>query len=299
MAKQLGLRRAVRVRIASETIGPAVFGLWRPVVVIPETMLREKTLPQIEPIVAHELVHVRRGDAYVGVLQMIVQVLWWFHPLVWWANREMGRRREQCCDEEVVAGLGCSSAAYARCLVDILEWQCRRSRRRLLSAVPGVRSAEITKTRLEHIMDDAKRFHGRTPRWIWGLLAMAMLLFLPGRAMVLGQNAESLKAENANPSAKSLCVLCRFTNSQGKMMTAPKMGIEPDGPAGKIVDLSQSPFVTAVDEIIDPNTQKTVIGRISSFSMRASKSASISTANSRTELRWMLISSKARSATWM
>lgn len=191
-ADRLGLRRVVPLRVLSAVIGPAVFGLWRPIVVIPAAMLREKTLPDIEPIVAHELVHVRRGDAYVGVLQMIVQIVWWFHPLVWWANREMCRRREQCCDEEVILGIGCSAAAYARCLLDALELelQCRRSRRRLLSAVPGVGSAEITTTRLEHIMDDAKRFHRRTPRWMWAALAIAVLVILPGRAMVLGQNAE-------------------------------------------------------------------------------------------------------------
>ena len=225
MADRLRMRRPVAVRIVSEPIGPAVFGLWRPVVIIPQSIVagtlrvppaspvagtlrvpsassKASVQPQpgerhtecacyLEPIIAHELVHVRRGDAYVGAMQMIVQVLWWFHPLVWWANREMCRRREQCCDEEVVAGLGCSSAAYARCLVDVLEWECCRGRRRLLSAVPGVGSAAITTTRLEHIMDDAKRFHRRTPRWTWCVLAIAMLLVLPGRAMVLGENSQS------------------------------------------------------------------------------------------------------------
>ena len=151
--------------------------------------------------------HVRRGDAYVGVLQMLVQVVWWFHPLLWWANREMCQRREQCCDEEVVVGLGCSPAAYARCLLQALELELERcrSRRRLLSAVPGVGSAEITTVRLEHIMDDLKRFHRRTPRWTWGVLAMAMLVVLPGRAMVLGQDAappKDVKKANAEKQDK-------------------------------------------------------------------------------------------------
>jgi WD40 repeat protein/tetratricopeptide (TPR) repeat protein len=214
-----------------------------------ERGLDERLPLQIEPILAHELAHVRRGDAFACVLQTAAQVLWWFHPLVWWANRDMSRRREQCCDEEVLTGVGCSPAAYARCLVDVLEWECRRGRRRLLSAVPGVRSAEMTTTRLEHIMDDAKRFHGRTPRWIWGVLALAMLLFLPGRAMVSGQSDES-------NGSKSLLVLCRFTNQHGKMTRAQKMMIEPDGPAGQIVDVAQSPFVTTFYEITDPKTHK-------------------------------------------
>ena len=132
--------------------------------------------------------HVRRGDAFVGVLQMIVQVLWWFHPLVWWANRDMCRRREQCCDEEVVAGtrlfVGGVRAMFAGCFgmgVGVLPESSAAAVRRARCG-----SAEITTTRLEHIMDDAKRFHRRTPRWTWGVLAMAMLLVLPGRAMVLG-----------------------------------------------------------------------------------------------------------------
>jgi beta-lactamase regulating signal transducer with metallopeptidase domain/tetratricopeptide (TPR) repeat protein len=241
-AERLGLRRAVPLRIVSEPIGPAVFGLWRPEIVIPEAIVagtlrvpsaasstssrlqpggRHTEIPQcwggsstatptyrcagyLAPILAHELVHVRRGDAYVGVLQMIVQVLWWFHPLVWWMNREMCRRREQCCDEEAVAGIGCSGATYARCLLDTLEMelQCGRGRRRPLSAVPGVGSAEVTTTRLEHIMDDAKRFHRRTPRWTWGVLAMATLLVLPGRAMVLGESPKTLTTKDTKDAER-------------------------------------------------------------------------------------------------
>jgi beta-lactamase regulating signal transducer with metallopeptidase domain/tetratricopeptide (TPR) repeat protein len=255
-AERLGMRRAIPVRVVSEGVGPAVFGLWRPVVVIPralvagtlrvpsaasnvagtlrvpsaasnvagtlrvpsassQTSLRSQpggrhtecacySEPHTEcaaylaPILAHELIHVRRGDAYVGLLQMIAQVLWWFHPLVWWMNREMCRRREQCCDEEAVAGMGCSGATYARCLLDTLELELQHGggRRRLLSAVPGTGSAEVTTMRLEHIMDDVRRFHRRTPRWIWGVLAMAMLLVLPGRAIVLGEEGERVSTKD-------------------------------------------------------------------------------------------------------
>jgi beta-lactamase regulating signal transducer with metallopeptidase domain/tetratricopeptide (TPR) repeat protein len=227
-AKRLGMRRGVRVRVVAEAVGPAVFGLWRPVVVIPEGLVagtlrvpsassESSEPPQpgerhsesachtrrhtecaeyFEPILAHELVHVRRGDALAGLLQTVVQVLWWFHPLVWWVGREMSRVREQCCDEEVVAGFGCSSAVYARCLVDVLEWECGRGRRAILSAVPGIASDNVTTTRLEHIMDDARQFHRRTPRWTWGVLAIAALLVLPGRAMVVGQDTTSISTKD-------------------------------------------------------------------------------------------------------
>ena len=51
----------------------------------------------------HEVAHVRRRDTWVACLQLAAQILWWFHPLVWWMNREISRQQERSCDKEVVA----------------------------------------------------------------------------------------------------------------------------------------------------------------------------------------------------
>ena len=59
-------------------------------------------------------------DNLFGIMQSLAQMLWWFHPLVWLANRQANRAVERCCDEEVVAGLQCAPADYARCLLDVL-----------------------------------------------------------------------------------------------------------------------------------------------------------------------------------
>ena len=99
----------------------------------------------------------------------------------------MCHERERCCDEEVVAGLKYRPAAYARCLLDVLELE--RNWQPML-AVPGVRFMEVTSKRLEDIMNRSNRFHAKTPRWSWALLLVAAALVLPGKAIVLGQNAE-------------------------------------------------------------------------------------------------------------
>jgi hypothetical protein len=68
-----------------------------------------------------EVLHIRRGDLWVGLLQTLAQALWWFHPLVWWVGRLTTREAERCCDEEVLGELKCDPASYARALLDVLD----------------------------------------------------------------------------------------------------------------------------------------------------------------------------------
>lgn len=177
LSRQLGVRRQVRLLVSSEPFGPAVFGLVRSTILLPSLLTHDKTAKQLEPILAHELIHFRRGDTLVATLQVAAQIIWWFHPLVWWASRELTRERERCCDEEAVAGLKCDPGDYAQTLLDVL-----RSKRRLkpLFAQPGVRSVDITARRLEHIMQPDRAFNARTPKQCWIIAGLIAALLLPG-----------------------------------------------------------------------------------------------------------------------
>ncbi len=185
LSRRLGVRRKVRLLVTSQPVGPAVFGLLRPTLVMPEAVLAEGNTSKLKAVLAHELLHIRRGDTIVGLLQLLAQTLWWFHPLVWWANREQGRQRERCCDEEVLAGLDCEPAEYAQSLIDLLK--LKRSLRPLI-AFPGIRPVEVTSKRLESIMDSTKQFRRRTPRRYWLALAVGILAFVPGAGLTLGDS---------------------------------------------------------------------------------------------------------------
>ncbi|HRX82916.1 MAG TPA: M56 family metallopeptidase, partial [Pirellulaceae bacterium] len=145
-------------------------------------LTRNQFAKRLEPILAHELIHFRRGDTIVGTLQLAAQIIWWFHPLVWWASRELTRERERCCDEEAVAGLKCDPGDYAQILLDVL-----RSKRQLkpLFAQPGVRSIDITARRLEHIMRVDRVRNPRTPKSCWIVAGLVAALVLPGGRLVL------------------------------------------------------------------------------------------------------------------
>lgn len=230
LAERLRLRQKARVLVMLESVGPAVFGLLRPVVVLPQAVVAGKTPQQIEPILAHELVHIRRGDTYWSALQLAAAILWWFHPLVWWANRQTCRERERCCDEEVVAGLKCKPAAYARCLLDVLELE--RNWQPML-AISGSRSVNVTSKRLEDIMNRSDSFHARTPRWSWAVLAVAAALVLPGRAIVLGQGQNQSPASNepqaiekdTEPAKSQTTVIGQVVDSAGKVVSGAQVAV--------------------------------------------------------------------------
>jgi hypothetical protein len=178
MAERLGVRRTVRVLVTKRPLGPAVFGMIRPTLVLPEPLASSLSPEQIEPILAHELVHIRRGDVTAGFLQVLAVILWWFHPLVWWVNRNIGRERERCCDEESLAGLGCEPGQYARALLNVLELKLRL---RPLLTLPGVRPLDLTRQRLEHIM--ACKSAARTTRGQWLILATVAAVLVPGAGL--------------------------------------------------------------------------------------------------------------------
>jgi hypothetical protein len=125
---------------------------------------------------------VRRGDTWVARLQLVAQIVWWFHPLVWWMNRELVRQRERCCDEEVVASLNGNRVNYARCLVNVLEAKLSLEP---LWGLPGVRPAELTRRRLEEIMKRPNMTNRRAPHWC-GFVALAIaLVVLPSSSLRL------------------------------------------------------------------------------------------------------------------
>lgn len=110
-AGRLGLRRLPRVVVSRAAACPAVFGLRRPVVVLPAAL----DVPA-EHVLLHELAHVRRGDLWTQAGFGVVLALYWFHPLVWLARARAHAVREICCDATVAPALGDATAYRATLL---------------------------------------------------------------------------------------------------------------------------------------------------------------------------------------
>jgi beta-lactamase regulating signal transducer with metallopeptidase domain len=182
LCDELHLKRRVRLVVTNSRLGPAVIGLFRPLIVLPTVITNTRTVAELEPILAHELIHIRRGDLWFGLFQLLTSVVWWFHPLVWFTGRRLKLEIEQCCDEEVLAGLNCDPRVYAGCLLEVLELKQTLN---AVPVVPGVRPVEITSKRLERIMKLGQGCQKRTPWWCWILFVMLAAVVLPGAAFVV------------------------------------------------------------------------------------------------------------------
>ena len=124
--RRLGVRAEVRLLSGENVPTPMTGGLWNPVILLPSAA--ENWTPDRRAVVlAHELVHVRRRDAFRQVVGRAVVAFYWFHPLSWLASRFATVASERSCDEEVLA-LGARPSEYARHLFSLASEIERRWR---------------------------------------------------------------------------------------------------------------------------------------------------------------------------
>lgn len=117
--RRLEMGSPVAVRLSAAIGAPGVWGVRRPVLLLPEGIDRHLTPAELEVVLLHELEHVRRRDNLVAALHVGLRCLLWFHPLVWWLERRLLAERERACDERVVALCG-RPRLYARSLLKVV-----------------------------------------------------------------------------------------------------------------------------------------------------------------------------------
>jgi beta-lactamase regulating signal transducer with metallopeptidase domain len=103
--------------ISSDVPGPVMLGVFRPVVLLPNSFLGLDEEAQCG-IAAHELLHVKRKDWLVTVLEEVAGALLWFNPAVWWLLAQTRLAREQLVDAEAVR-LTSARESYIQALLAI------------------------------------------------------------------------------------------------------------------------------------------------------------------------------------
>jgi bla regulator protein blaR1 len=186
-AEPYGAPLPIRTLVSPALLEPGVFGVLRPVLVLPDG-IAERLLPdQLEAIVTHELCHVRSRDNLAAAVHMLVEAIFWFHPLVWWIGKRLVDERERACDEEVLLS-GSQPEVYAESILKVCEFYLESP----LDCVSGITGSDLRK-RIRNIMANrhAKKL-SRATKLLLAAAGVAALLLPFGIGLL---NAPLIRAQ--------------------------------------------------------------------------------------------------------
>jgi beta-lactamase regulating signal transducer with metallopeptidase domain len=152
VARELGIRACPDVVTAGGAFSPF---LWHPLggqprIVLPTTLFERLSPAAIGAILRHELIHLRRRDAWRHRVEFVVLVLWWWLPTTWLARRRLRELEELCTDAEVLRSDPQGAKVYGHALLDTEEF-LSHSRASRWGFVLAFMSPEALKTRITAI----------------------------------------------------------------------------------------------------------------------------------------------------
>ena len=219
----VGIRRSIAA-VASETsLEPGIFGILKPVLVWPQGISQRLSDHQVEALLTHELCHVKRWDNLAAAMHMVVEAIFWFHPIVWWIENRLVDERERACHEAVIR-LGSDPQRYAESILKTCEFYAESP----LVCVSGVTGSDLKK-RVEAIMSG----HGgqKLNTWKRLLLAAAGIFAVAAPVGIGVLNAPPVlgaQPQAANASGPTFEVVSIKPNKSGELRTTIQ-GMQPGG----------------------------------------------------------------------
>jgi beta-lactamase regulating signal transducer with metallopeptidase domain/peptidoglycan/xylan/chitin deacetylase (PgdA/CDA1 family) len=193
---EIGVSARARLRESAQVAAPIVVGWLKPVVLIPSGAFLGLAPAQLEAIIVHELMHVRRADFLVNFLQTLVEIVFFYHPGVWWISAEIRREREFVCDDSVVRFYG-ESLVYARALANLEQFR-QTAKQNVPQLTLAANGGNLMK-RIQRILQKETETSARANSlWSAGLafvLISAFLLTAFWGKNAISVNANSIKGE--------------------------------------------------------------------------------------------------------
>lgn len=182
---EMGIQTILGIIVTDRVKSPALFGVIRPRLLLPEAMFGSLDREQLRCVFLHELAHLKRRDVYLGWLMVILQALHWFNPLVWFAFHRMRADRELACDGLVLSTTGSAKAQiYGQTLIHLFR------RFSGLQYVPGVAGILENKSQLERRITMIAQFKKGSYRWsFWAVVMLA------GAGCLFFTNAQGVESQ--------------------------------------------------------------------------------------------------------
>lgn len=227
LADQVHLARSIRWIESCQVRVPQALGWLKPVILLPGSLFTALTPAEIECLLLHELIHLRRHDFLVNLLQCLIETLFFYHPGVCWLSRRIRLERELACDAAVVA-LTADKLTFSRALLSLAE------QTQLPSPALAATGSDLT-TRI-HALLGLKRAGSGSGIVLWLCLAVCMLAFgLMSQANLASQQGEKSPAEATVHSRNAAPPIERFVTD----------GVPVPDLSGKVVDTAGKPVAGA------------------------------------------------------
>jgi len=148
----MGVKRKVRLRVSTDAMSPIVCSLFRPVILVPHSLAVSLGSRHLRSVLLHELAHIKHGDLGLNLAQTILQIAYFYNPLLWLVNSVIRTVREQAVDENVLAAVGEKTPWYPETLTNVAGLNLRDPGLGL-SLVGVVESKSALVSRITHILN--------------------------------------------------------------------------------------------------------------------------------------------------
>ncbi len=198
------LKTAPRVRLVDQIVPPLLWPIGRvPTIVLPTLWWETTTQEERKAVLIHELSHWRRGDHWIRLLQWIASIVFWWHPLLWIAGRELHRLEEECCDAEVMHRLPDAGRSYASALLSASQWldeRCEANSMRCQPSALALPMSRLTQFETFHRRIEMLPNHCYRPWTVQYLSAILISAVIP---LAIGLNARAQQSATHEKQAGS------------------------------------------------------------------------------------------------
>ncbi len=149
--ERMGVKRKLGLKVSANATSPAVCGLIRPMILLPRNLLSSLGAGRLRAVLMHELAHIKRGDLWVNLVQTVLQIIYFYNPLLWLANCVIRRVREQAVDEAVLVAMGEKAKQYPQTLVSVAKLAFKQPALSL-RLIGVVESKSALAGRIKHIL---------------------------------------------------------------------------------------------------------------------------------------------------
>lgn len=201
LCERLKLTQKVKLLQSDLVKTPIVVGWLKPLILVPTGVFLQINPHELETILAHELVHIRRYDNLVNFLQSFIEILFFYHPCVWWISASIRREREFACDDAVLEILESRRIVYADALANLEE--IRLTANQKTPSLSMAASGGKLMKRIERIIEKNTENKRSSPKQSFWSASLALLLISAFMICVFStQNALSVNNNSAKAEKK-------------------------------------------------------------------------------------------------